>query len=42
MWSLRKDFLVVKYTKLALKINMTEALLLGTFKIKLDKAILNK
>lgn len=42
MWSLRKDFLAMRYTKLSLKSNVTEALLLGTFKIKLDKAIVSE
>lgn len=42
MWSIRKDFVAVRYAKLSPKSKVAEALLLGTFKIKLDKAIVGE
>lgn len=42
MWSIRKDFVAVRYVTLSPESKVAEAPLLGTFKIKLDKAIVSE
>lgn len=42
MWRIRKDFVAVRYAKLSPKSKVAEAPLLGTFKIKLDKATVSE